>query len=135
MTTNLALAKALADFADALADYNHLPALANASVSMRGKVFARLKAVDDPRVSIRHVALWADTFRQPVTFDLTIAGNAGVSTVVEIGARTVDVSAVIARGALREIELECSLERVPSGEVRQVPAAQLVAALDSKAVA
>lgn len=133
--TNLALAKALADFADALADYNHLPPLSNAAVPLKGKVFARLKAMAPAAESVRQVAVWADTFHQPVTFDLTIAGIAVVSTVVEIGARPVEVSAAISRGALREIELACGLERARSGEITQVPADRLLAALDRKAVA
>lgn len=135
MTTNLRLAKALADFANGLAEYNHLPPLNLASVPVKGKVFARLQWRDADEVLVRQAAVWADAFGQPVAFDLTTAGTASVSTLVEIGARPVNVSTSLSRGGLREVELKYGLDRVPSGEVTEVPAGRLLAALSVEAVA
>lgn len=133
--SNLQLAKALADFADALAEYNHLPPIASASVPLNGKVFARLKAVTSNEELLRQVAVWAATFSTTVRFDLTTAGVAGVSTLVEIGARPVDVSASLSRGGLREFELAHGLDRVPADEVTEVPAARLLDVLSARVVA
>lgn len=133
--SNLALAKALADFADALADYNHLPALNLASVPLRGKVFARLQWREADDELVRQAAVWAEVFGQPVAFDLTAAGTASVSTLVEIGARPVHVSTLLSREGLREVELKYGLDRAPSGEVTEVPAKRLLAAIGTKAVA
>ncbi len=131
--SNLALAKALADFADALAEYNHLPAMEFAVVSRTGMVRMQ-PGVNRERVA--SVAKWAETFRVPVLLDLSDIdrGFVTVAAVVEIAARQAQVSVAIAPSSYREFEPGLGIGEVEAGEQVQVTAEQLLAAV-SKAVA
>jgi hypothetical protein len=126
MNSNLALAKALADFADALADYNHLPPLTVAAVSVEGTVFARVSSLVPDAVSVRHVATWADTFSVPVKVNPAVGHDYATLTAdVEIAGRRVEVATLVGLSTIREL----------AGDSVSVAGTELIAALDSEAVA
>lgn len=131
MTTNLQLAKSLADFADALADYNHLPPLTIASLGVDEAVTVRVSAIGDMH-NVHTIATWAAAFRATVKVDLSNGGrDYGSMTVdVQIGSRPVQITTLVGLDAIQTIATTAAL-----GAVTSVPAVDLLAALDSKAVA
>lgn len=136
MSSNLALAKALADFADALADYNHLPPLGFVAVPASGVVRAQpaMTLSTDERVAA--VATWAATFRSPVLMDLTDMsdGDVRVSTLVAVQERETLLYVVLLPSQYRSFEPGLGIGEVAAGEQVQVTAEQLLGAV-SKAVA
>lgn len=137
MATNLELAKAMADWADGLADLNHLPPLAFGVVHRRGTVTTRphLDVFDAGDVGVRAIAVWADAFGVPVELDLSdaVVGGVEIRTVVTIAARPTRISQGMSIKYYRAVvEPRLGIGQVESGEQVQVTAEQVLAALGEK---
>lgn len=137
MATNLELAKALAAFADALADLNHLPPLAYAVVDRAGTVLTRpyLDMFAPPDVGVRAVAEWAGLFGAPIELDLSdaAAGTVNVSVVVVVGGRRTQIKQGLLTGQYRTIERSLGIGFVEPGEQVSVTAQQLLPAVKEAA--
>lgn len=134
MATNLELAKRIAEFADTLAHYNHLPPLGFVCVPPRGVVRAQPDMALDTPDRVAAIGQWADAFRVAVLLDLTdmAAGDVRVSATVELGGRQTLLYVVLLTSQYRAFEPGLGLGELRSGEETQVSARQLLTALTVK---
>lgn len=137
MATNLELAKRMADFADGLVEFNHLPPLAWALVDRYGTVGTRpyLESFDPFLVGVRAVAEWAYAFAVPVQLDLSDAahGTVNVLTHVTVAARRAEIKQGLLTGQYRTLEKSIGIGPVESGELVAVSAQQLLSAVREEA--
>jgi hypothetical protein len=135
MSSNLQLAKALADFADGLAEYNHLPALSGVSVNVNPAlpVTAGPDANDSVGNNLYAIAVWADTFDTAVRF---ITGRlVDVSTTVQIAGRDVVISQAFAPSEWQRFAAQFHLGFVLDGDEVTVSGARFRDAITRQAVA
>lgn len=129
MTTNRAtnsdLAAKLAQVADALAAYDHLPTLGSVTVYDRHTI--RL-SVDYARPEHRDVAAWATAFNAPVVIDLSSSGS--LFTVVQLAGMDARLSDFITHRQAYEFGAALGIPVSPGGQVEVSPA-DLLAALDT----
>ena len=136
MTTNLRLAKALADFADGLAEYNHLPAVSGAVVNVDPRQSVRMSPPGDDSMgnNVYTIAVWADTFDTTVTVD-----NRGrlvdVSTAVQIAGRDVLISQAFLLSEWQRFAAQFHLGFVVDGDEVTIQGARLRDAITRQAVA
>jgi hypothetical protein len=129
------LARILAQVADSLAEYDHLPPLQFIQVTRRGTCRARLAGWGNDEL----VALvtWAKAFNVPVVFDRTDASSMGAinvrTTVLLAGREVVLTVMVIDLGRADGLAIN-SGATVPFGLHVEVSAEALLAVLDGEQV-
>lgn len=121
--TNSALAGQLAEVADALAGFDHLPPV-NHVFAFRGGVF-RI-GMGYRRDARRDLATWAATFDTPVVIDLSSTGE--LFTVIPLGSRQARIQMSIDHREAYELGAALQVPVSPGGQV-EVSADALLAVL------
>ena len=128
IATTSALTRRVVQVAEALADYDHLPALGHIGVYASGSVF--LSPGYDYRrkdAEVRAVCAWADAFGVPVVIDLSDSGH--LVAVLELGGVSARLRRHISHQQAYELGAALGIPVSPGGQV-QIEAAALLAALD-----
>lgn len=123
-TTNTELAAKLAQVADALAAYDHLPALA--SIQVYGDTIHL--GTSYSRRGRRDLIEWAAAFGSPVVIDLSSSGE--LFTVVQLAGRDARIGDYISHRTAYELGAALGIPVSPGGQVEVSPA-DLLAALDT----
>ena len=125
LTTNSALAWRVAQVADVLACYDHLPALGSVGVYGAGVYLHP----DYRRDAVRDVCVWADAFGVPVVLDLSSTGY--VVAVLDLEGVQARLSESISHRQAYEYGAALGVPVSSGGQV-QVDAAALLAVLDGQ---
>jgi hypothetical protein len=127
--SNRQLARIVAEVADALAEYNHLPAMAGVTVYADGDV--RLNPDYAQNGAKKTLVVWAQTFSSPIVIDMSSSGY--LRTVVQLAGRETKVELFITQRGAYELGAALQIPVSPGGQV-EVSAEALLAVLDGEQV-
>lgn len=127
ITTNSALTRRVAHVAEALAGYDHLPALG--SIGVYGTVVYLHPSHSYKTDPVRDVCVWAAAFDVPVVIDLSDTGRVVVA--LDLGGVKARLDQLISHQQAYEYGAALGIPVSPGGQAQVDPAA-LLAALDAR---